>query len=100
MRYILTESQYIDLLNESISPCPEGKKEDTLITLDQVRKGIVLKKGYCNSSSNSALVKIQTMMQKKGILDDNTSNLRYNLLQVPNDTVTTEMNVINQIYHK
>jgi spore germination cell wall hydrolase CwlJ-like protein len=77
MKIILTESQYIDLLNESISPCPEGKKEDSLITLDQVRKGSVLEKGYCNSSSNSALVKIQTMLQEKGILDAKSYNGYY-----------------------
>jgi hypothetical protein len=77
MKIILTESQYIDLLNESISPCPEGKKEDALITLDQVKQGKVLEKGYCNSSSNSALVKIQTMMQEKGILDAKSYNGYY-----------------------
>ena len=38
MKIIITESQYVSLLNEATSPCPEGKKEDTLITLDQVRK--------------------------------------------------------------
>ena len=77
MKIIITESQYVSLLNEATSPCPEGKKEDTLITLDQVRKGSVLEKGYCNSSSNSALVKIQTMMQEKGILDTKSYNGYY-----------------------
>lgn len=77
MKIIITESQYFKLLNESINPCPEGKKEDPLITLDQVRKGSVLEKGYCNSNSNSALVKIQTMMQEKGILDSKSYNGYY-----------------------
>jgi hypothetical protein len=77
MKIIVTESQYINLLNESINPCPEGKKDDSLITLDQVRQGKVLQKGYCNSSSNSALVKIQTMMQEKGILDAKSYNGYY-----------------------
>ena len=55
MKIIITESQYKKLLNEITSPCPEGKKEDTLITLDQLKNGSVIDKGYCNSSENSAI---------------------------------------------
>ena len=33
---------------EKPSPCPEGKKEDELITFDDAKKGKVIKKGYCN----------------------------------------------------
>jgi hypothetical protein len=37
---------------------------------------------------------------KKVILDDQTTNLRYNWLQVPNDSVTTNTNVKSQIKQK
>jgi spore germination cell wall hydrolase CwlJ-like protein len=77
MKIIITESQYISLLNETVSPCPDDKKEDALITIDQVRNGSVLSKGYCNSSSNSAIVKIQTMLQEKGLLDTKSYNGYY-----------------------
>lgn len=77
MKIIISESQFELLLRESTNPCPDGKKEDDLITLDQVRKGTTIEKGYCNSSSNSAIVKIQTMMQEKGILDTKSYNGYY-----------------------
>jgi len=77
MKIIITESQFDLLLKETTSPCPEGKKEDALITLDQLRNGSVIEKGYCNSNTNSAIVKIQTMMQEKGILDTKSYNGYY-----------------------
>ena len=77
MKIIITESQYNALLNESPTACPNGKKEDALITLDQLRKGSVIQKGYCNGSSNSAIVKIQTMLQEKGLLDSKSYNGYY-----------------------
>ena len=77
MKIIITESQFEVLIKESTNPCPEGKKENVLITLDQLRNGSVIEKGYCNSSSNSAIVKIQTMMQEKGILDTKSYNGYY-----------------------
>lgn len=77
MKIIITESQYKKLLNEITSPCPEGKKEDTLITLDQLKNGSVIDKGYCNSSENSAIVKVQKMLQDKGLLDTKSYNGYY-----------------------
>lgn len=76
MKIIITESQ-LKYLKENTNPCPEGKKEDDLITLDQLKKGSVIEKGYCNSNSNSAIVKIQTMMQEKGLLDNKSYNGYY-----------------------
>lgn len=77
MKIIITESQFDLLLKETTSPCPEGKKEDALITLDQLRNGSVIEKGYCNSNAESAIVKIQTMMQGKGLLDTKSYNGYY-----------------------
>lgn len=77
MNIILTESQVNRLLESSTNPCPAGQKEDVLITLDQLRSGSVIEKGYCNSNPNSAIVKIQTMMQEKGILDNKSYNGYY-----------------------
>ena len=77
MKIIITERQLDLLLKESTSPCPEGKKEDALITLSQLRNGSTISKGYCNSNEISAIVKIQTMMQDKGILDTKSYNGYY-----------------------
>jgi hypothetical protein len=77
MKIIITESQFNLLLKESTNPCPEGKKEDTLITLDQVKNGSIIEKGYCNSSETSAIVKIQKMLQDKGLLDTKSYNGYY-----------------------
>lgn len=77
MKIIITERQLDLLLKESTSPCPEGKKEDALITLSQLRNGSTISKGYCNSNEDSAIVKIQTMMQDKGILDVKSYNGYY-----------------------
>ena len=77
MKIVITEEQLNRLIESNTSPCPSGQKEDELITLDQVRSGSVLQKGYCNSSPNSAIVKIQTMMQNKGILDSKSYNGYY-----------------------
>lgn len=71
MKIIITEEQ-LNHLVESINPCPKGKKEDGLVTLDKLKKGGVIKKGYCNSNSDSAIVKIQKMLQDKGLLDRNS----------------------------
>lgn len=76
MKIIITESQF-NLLIEDVNPCPKGKKEDDLITLDQLKKGSVIEKGYCNSNSSSAIVKIQIMMQEKGLLDNKSNNGYY-----------------------
>lgn len=77
MKIIITESQFNLLLKETVNPCPEGKKEDTLITLDQIRNGSIIEKGYCNPSENSAIVKIQTMLQDMGLLDTKSYNGYY-----------------------
>jgi spore germination cell wall hydrolase CwlJ-like protein len=77
MKIIITESQYNLLLNEITNPCPEGKSEDELITLDQIKNGSIIEKGYCNSSETSAIVKIQKMLQDKGLLDTKSYNGYY-----------------------
>jgi spore germination cell wall hydrolase CwlJ-like protein len=77
MKIMITESQFNYLLEATNSPCPSGKKEDSLITLDQLRNGSTLNKGYCNSNENSAIVKIQKMLQTKGILDTKSNNGYY-----------------------
>jgi spore germination cell wall hydrolase CwlJ-like protein len=77
MKIIITESQYNLLLNEITSPCPEGKSEDALITLDQIKSGSIIEKGYCNSNETSAIVKIQKMLQDKGLLDTKSYNGYY-----------------------
>lgn len=77
MKIIITESQFETLINESVNPCPEGKKEDPLITLDQLRKGSTLSKGYCNTNPKSAIVQIQILMQKKGLIDEKSYNGYY-----------------------
>lgn len=76
MKIIVTENQYRFLL-ESINPCPKGKKEDSLVTIDDILKGKTIDKGYCNSNPNSALVKIQQMLQNKGLLDIKSYNGYY-----------------------
>lgn len=77
IKIIITESQYNLLLNEITSPCPEGKSEDALITLDQIKSGSIIEKGYCNSNETSAIVKIQKMLQDKGLLDTKSYNGYY-----------------------
>ena len=77
MKIIITESQYKKLLNEITSPCPEGKKEDELITIDQLKNGSVIEKGYCNSNETSAIVKVQKLLQDKGLLDTKSYNGYY-----------------------
>jgi peptidoglycan hydrolase-like protein with peptidoglycan-binding domain len=76
MKVIITENQYKYLV-ENINPCPEGKKEDELITLDDVKNGKIIPKGYCNSKPGSALVKIQRLLQDKGYLDTKSNNGYY-----------------------
>ena len=74
MKIILTETQYKNLiyLIESNNPCPSGTKVSDLITLDDVKNGTILTKGYCNNNSNSAIVKIQQMLKKKSLLDSSS----------------------------
>jgi len=59
----------MDYFGGEDTPCPEGKKEDKLITFQDVKNGEVVKKGYCNSDPSSAVVKIQTILKKLGYLD-------------------------------
>lgn len=68
MKIIITESQLDYILNEAGAVCPSGKKEDSLITLDDVKKGKTIKKGYCNFNTNSAIVKVQELLRKKKYL--------------------------------
>jgi hypothetical protein len=65
MKIIITERQYRYLI-ENLSPCPEGKSEDELITVDDIKNGKTISKGYCNSSSNSAIVYIQKKLKETG----------------------------------
>jgi spore germination cell wall hydrolase CwlJ-like protein len=76
MKIIITENQY-NYLIENINPCPEGKKEDSLITLDDIKNGKTISKGYCNANSDSAIVKIQKLLQDKGYLDTQSNNGYY-----------------------
>lgn len=70
MKIILTETQYKNLiyLIESNNPCPKDKKEDILVTLDDLKNGKFIEKGYCNTSSNSALVYVQKQLKDKKLL--------------------------------
>ena len=77
MKIIITESQYRLIIEETTNPCPEGVKENELITLEQVKLGSTISKGYCNSSENSAIVQIQKMLQTKGLLDTKSYNGYY-----------------------
>ena len=76
MKVVITESQFKYLL-ENTSPCPEGKKENELITLDQIKDGKIIEKGYCNSSESSAIVKIQKLLQDKKLLDTKSNKGYY-----------------------
>ncbi len=73
MKIIITETQLKNLV-ENVNPCPEGKKEDALITISQLKNGKIIEKGYCNSNEQSALVKIQQMLQDKKLLDNKSYN--------------------------
>jgi hypothetical protein len=45
--------------------------------MTQIKNGSILEKGYCNSSEDSAIVKIQKMLQDKGLLDSKSYNGYY-----------------------
>ena len=64
MKIIITENQLKRLILESNSPCPENKKEDTLITINDLKNGKTIKKGYCNSNEDSAVVYIQSRLKE------------------------------------
>jgi co-chaperonin GroES (HSP10) len=68
---------------------------------DKVRKQIqnIFTKGTDPRYSDEVYTVVKTS-GKKVILDDDTTNLRYNLLQVPNDTISSNTNVISQIKQK
>lgn len=64
MNIIITENQLSRIINEeNASPCPQGKKIDALITVDDILGGKTISKGYCNPSPESAIVKIQKKLQ-------------------------------------
>ena len=71
MKIVITENQYknLKILIESNNPCPSGTKVSKLITLDDVKNGTIIPKGYCNNSSESAIVKVQKMLKNKKLLD-------------------------------
>jgi transposase InsO family protein len=68
---------------------------------DKVRKSIkeMFTKGTEPKWSDEVYTVVKTI-GKKVKLDDETMNLRHNLLQVPRDAETTETNAINQIKQK
>lgn len=68
MKIIITERQLRKIILESDSPCPDGKKEDTLITVEDLKGGKTLGLGYCNSSSDSAIVYVQKKLKDSGNL--------------------------------
>ena len=74
MKIIITEKQLGNLkfLLESDNPCPSGTKTSDLITIDDVKNGTILTKGYCNNTSDSAIVKIQKMLKNKNLLDSSS----------------------------
>lgn len=76
MKIVITETQLAYLL-ENTNPCPEGQKENELITIDQIRDGKIIEKGYCNSKDESAIVKIQKLLQDKKLLDTKSHNGYY-----------------------
>lgn len=66
MKIIITENQF-NLLLEVSNPCPKGVEIDPLVTIDELKSGKkTIKKGYCNYSENSAIVKVQQMLKKQG----------------------------------
>mgnify|MGYP003635998803 CR=1 FL=1 len=72
-RFIITESEKKDIFNlyglseqTEKSPCPSGQGEDDLITYQDLKNGQVINKGYCNSNSNSGIVKIQKKLKSLG----------------------------------
>lgn len=71
MKIIITENQF-NLLIENTNPCPSSVKKNTLVTIDDLRKGEKISKGYCNSDELSAIVKIQKMLKNKKLLDVNS----------------------------
>jgi spore germination cell wall hydrolase CwlJ-like protein len=76
MKVIISETQFKYIL-ENTNPCPEGTKEDELITLQQIKDGKIIEKGYCNAGESSAIVKIQKMLQDKNLLDTKSNNGYY-----------------------
>ena len=70
MRIIITETQLRRLILEKKgeSPCPEGKEEDDLITIDDLKNGKTIKLGYCNGSDKSAIVFVQKKLKSLGFL--------------------------------
>lgn len=67
MKIVINESQ-LKYIFEQTNPCPKGVKKSPKITVKDLENGSKISKGYCNSDSDSALVKIQKGLQKKGLL--------------------------------
>jgi len=78
--------------NKTVSDLQAGDKVRKLITT-------VFTKGSEPRFTDEVYTVVRTS-GKKVILDDDTVNLRYNLLRVPNDTISTNTNVITQIKQK
>ena len=70
MRIIITENQMRRLILEvgTESSCPDNKKEDGLITIDDVKNGKTINLQYCNTSEKSALVLVQKKLKSLGFL--------------------------------
>ena len=68
---------------------------------DKVRKSIktIFTKGTDPKYSDEVFTVVKTI-SKKVKLDDGTTNLKYNLLQVPKETESTDANVITETKQK
>lgn len=74
-RIIISENERLNIfklysLNEEEvkSPCPKDVEEDELVTYDELKKGKVIKKGYCNSNPKSGIVNVQKLLKRLGYL--------------------------------
>jgi len=68
MKIIITENQLKRLILESDSPCPKGEEENELKTVKDLKGGKTISLGYCNSSSDSAIVFVQKKLKELGFL--------------------------------
>jgi hypothetical protein len=69
MKIIITENQLNEIiLSESKTLCLNNKEEDKLITVNDIKDGKRIGLGYCNGSSNSAIVFVQKKLKELGYL--------------------------------
>ncbi len=70
MKIIINESQ-LKYIFEQTNPCPSGVKKSPKVTTKDLELGKKISKGYCNADPDSAIVKIQKILQKRGLLRSN-----------------------------